>query len=171
MSENLHGELSGKLTGRINVHPDLVPITDDSDIQIDFEVLKGRLEHYAALDALSDFFKDKNLNRVLFDTLRNKISFTKGVLSIPNMTINSSLGFIEISGQQDAKLNMEYYVRVPWKLVTQAASQKLFGKRPEEVDPEDEIQYRDESKRVRFINLKLSGNPENYNISVGKKRT
>lgn len=171
VSENLHGELSGKLTGKIHVHADLVPIIDDSDIQIDFEVVKGRLEHYAALDALSDYFKDRNLNRIFFDTLKNNISFSNGVLFIPSMTINSSLGFIEISGRQDTGLNMEYLVRVPWKLVTQAASQKLFGKRPDEVVPEDEIHYRDETKRVRFINLKLSGTPENYKISLGKKRS
>lgn len=95
---------------------------------------------------MSDYFKDKNLDRVRFDTLKNQLDLNKGVLSVTAMTINSTLGFIEISGKQDMNLNMEYYVRVPWKLVTQVATQKLFGKEGDNI-PEDEIQYRDESKR------------------------
>jgi hypothetical protein len=129
VSENLHGKLTGRLTGKVHMHADMVPIIDDSEIHLDLQVLNGRLEHYSALDAMSDFFKDKNLNRVQFDTLSNTFDMVNGVLTVPTMTINSTLGFIEISGKQDMNMNMEYYVRVPWKLVSQVASQKLFGKK------------------------------------------
>jgi hypothetical protein len=170
VSENLHGKLTGKVTGKIHVHPDMVPIIDDSEVHLDVQVTQGRLEHYSALDALSDYFKDKNLTKVLFDTLRNQLDMYNGVLSIPKMTINSTLGFIEISGKQDINLNMEYYLRVPLKLVTQVGMTKLFGKKENDPDKEDEIQYRDDSKRIRFINLKITGTPENYKISLGKDK-
>jgi AsmA-like C-terminal region len=134
------------------------------------KVVQGRLEHYSALDAMSDYFKDKNLDRIRFDTLKNQLDFTKGVLSVPAMTINSTLGFIEISGKQDVDMNMEYYVRVPWKLVTQVAAQKLFGNKDEGEKEDDEILYRDETKRQRFINLKISGTPDTYEISLGKDK-
>lgn len=169
VSENLHGKLSGNLYGKIHMHADLVPILDDSEIHMDIDVTEGRLEHYAALDAVSDYFKDKNLTRVLFDTLHNKLDMTNGVLSIPNMTINSSLGFIEISGKQDLDMNMEYYLRIPWKLVTRIGSQKLFGSDDQSAG-DDEIQYKDDSKKVRYINLKISGTPDNYKISLGKDK-
>jgi len=169
VSENLHGKLSGKVTGNVHMHADLVPIIDDSEIKLDVEVTQGRLEHYAALDALSEFFKDKNLSRVLFDTLKNNLELNKGVLSIPKMTINSTLGFVEISGKQDMNMNMEYYLRIPWQLVTQVGKTKLFDKENQPAG-DDEIQYRDESKRVRFLNLKLTGTPENYKISLGKDK-
>jgi hypothetical protein len=171
VSENLHGKLGGTITGKVHLHADMVPILDDSELHMDIQVLDGRLERYRALDAMSDFFKDKNLNRVRFDTLQNKFDMVNGVLTIPAMNINSTLGFIEISGKQDVNLNMEYYVRVPWKLVTQAAAQKLFGKE-QVVDSlrNDEIQYRDESKRQRFINIKLTGTPDQYKISLGKAK-
>lgn len=171
VSENLHGKLSGKISGKVHLHADLVPILDDSELHLDVSVLNGRLERYAALDAMSDFFKDKNLNRVRFDTLQNRFDLVNGVLTVPAMTINSTLGFIEISGKQDLNMNMEYFVRVPWKLVTQAAAQKLFGKE-QAADSlrEDEIQYRDETKRQRFINIKLSGTPEAYKVSLGKDK-
>lgn len=171
VSENLHGKLSGKITGKIHMHADMVPIIDDSEIKLDVAVTQGRLEHYAALDALSDYFKDKNLTKVLFDTLQNNLEMNKGVLSIPKMTINSTLGFVEISGKQDLNMNMEYYLRIPLKMVTQVGMSKLFGKKDENPAPEDEIQYRDESKRVRFVNLKLTGTPENYKISLGQDKS
>lgn len=170
VSENLHGQLSGTIQGNVHMDADLVPILDDSELHLDVKVLNGRLERYQALDAMKDYFKDKNLERVRFDTLSNQLDLVNGVLSIPAMTINSTLGFIEISGKQDVNLNMEYYVRIPWKLVTQAAAQKLFGSREVSSDQEDEIQYRDESKRQRFVNLKISGTPDNYQISLARDK-
>ncbi len=171
VSENLHGKLNGTLSGKVHVHTDLVPIIDDSALEIDFEVTNGRLERYAALDALADYFKDKNLTKVLFDTLSNTLTLENGKLKVPKMTINSSLGFIEVSGEQNMNLEMEYFVRIPLKLVTQVGMQKLFGKK-EEIDPdqEDAIQYRDESKNIRFINLKITGTPDNYKVSIGKAK-
>jgi len=170
VSENLHGKISGKLTGKIHVHRDLVPIIDDSEIHLDFKVTNGRLANYSALHAMSDYFRNKNLDNVLFDTLSNQLDIRNGVLSIPTMNINSSLGFIEISGKQDMNMNMEYYVRVPWKLVADAAKSKLFGsKNEEEID--NEIIYRDETKRVRFLNVKISGTPDKFDISLGKDKS
>lgn len=174
VSENIHGKLSGKLRGQLLMHRDLVPIIDQSELHIDMEVLEGKLEKYAPLTAMADYFKDKNVAKVLFDTLKNHIDMNKGVLSFPLMTINSSLGFIEVSGKQDMKLNMEYYIKVPMKLVTDVAKQKLFGRRKEDepidVEREDAIQYKDTNKKIRYVNLKLSGNSENYKISLVKNK-
>jgi hypothetical protein len=170
VSENLHGKLSGRLTGKVHMHADAVPIIDDSELHLDVQVLNGRLENYSALHALAEFMKDKNLDRVRFDTLQNRFDMVNGVLSVPAMTISSTLGFLEISGKQDMNMNMEYYVRVPWKLVTQVAAQKLFGKKGRDTDGEDEIQYRDESKRYRFVNVKISGTPDAYKVSLAKDK-
>jgi hypothetical protein len=92
------------------------------------------------------------------------------IITIPKMTINSTLGFLEISGKQDMKMNMEYYLRIPWKLVTQVGMSKLFGKPGVSSTAEDEIQYRDASKKTRFLNLKISGTPENYKFALGKDK-
>ncbi len=170
VSENLNGQLSGKLAGKVHMHADMVPIIDDSEIQLKLEIVDGALKNYEAFEALSDYFKDKNLKLVLFDTLRNELDLNKGLMTISNMAINSTLGYIEVSGTQDMDLNMEYYIRVPLKLVTKAGMQKLFKKK-EEIDPDqiDEIQYKDTNKRVRFINLKITGTPDDYKISMEKE--
>ena len=86
------------------------------------------------------------------------------------MTINSTLGFVEIFGKQDLDMNMEYFLRIPLSMVTQVGMTKLFGRRNTDVEKEDEIQVRNDGKRVRFINLKLSGKPDNYSISLEKDK-
>jgi hypothetical protein len=170
VSDNLKGEFSGNITGNLLLHTDMMPKIDESEIHADVHVINGELKHFAMLDMMSDYFKDKNLSSVRFDTLDNHLDLTNGILTIPNMTVNSSLGFMDISGKQKTNMDFEYYIRVPWKLVTQAASSKLFKKKPAEVDPEqvDAIQYGKTGKRIRYINLKIEGNPDVYKFSLGK---
>lgn len=172
VSDNLHGRISGRLTGKIHLHTDMVPIIDDSEIHLDFEVIDGRIDNYGPMHAIADYFQDKNLDRVAFDTLRNRIDMTNGNIKIPAMTINTTLGFLEVSGTQDKHNNMEYFVRVPMKMVTSIAANKLFGKKKEEIDPEqdDEIIRRDPEKKTKFINIKITGTPENYKIALGKDK-
>ena len=171
VSENLSGLLSGNITGQIHMHPDMIPSVDDSELHIDMEVLDGRLKNFAAFEALSGFFTDKNLSMIRFDTLRNKFHLKNSVLDIPSMNINTTLGYFELSGKQNVNQEMEYYVRIPWKVIARAGVQKLFGnKKRDNSDQVDEIQYRDETKKTRFLNLKISGTPDNYDISLRKDK-
>jgi hypothetical protein len=172
VSDNLHGILTGRITGKILMHKDLTPRIDESDLQIDFSVLEGRLDNFGPMNAMADFFKDKNLTKIRFDKLENRLKLKNGRLEIPNMLINSSLGFMELSGSQDMNLNMEYYMRIPLKMVTSIASQKLFGKKREEVDTEqeDDIIYKDPNRKVSFVNVKITGTPSDYKISLQKNK-
>jgi hypothetical protein len=172
INKNIKGYLSGQIRCYVQVHPDLTPLIDHSEAQLDVHVRDGVLVNFAPIHALSSYFKDKNLNLVRFDTLRNKFTFKDGALTFPNMNINSSLGFMEISGKQALNTQMEYFVRIPLKLVTQVGFRMLFGKKQEEVDPDqvDAIEYRNLDKRVRFLNLKISGTPDDYKVSLGKKK-
>jgi hypothetical protein len=172
INKNIKGRLSGQVKCYIQIHPDLTPIMENSEAQIDVNIYHGELDNFTPIQAMSSYFNDKNLNMVRFDTLRNKLSFKNNTLSIPSMNINSSLGFLEISGSQSMDKQMEYYLRIPLKLVTQAGFHKLFGKKQEEVDPEqvDAIQYRDKDKTVHFINLKITGTPEDYKMALGKAK-
>jgi hypothetical protein len=173
VSDNLQGKLTGKVTGKIRMFPDLVPDLDNSNLEIDVRVLNGTLKNYEPLNAMSSYFADRNLAKVRFDTLANKLSFNEGILSIPSMTIASSLGYIELSGRQDMDMNMDYYFRIPWRMVSSVAGKKLFGRKPnEEIDADqiDEIVFRDPKRKTRFINLRMRGNPDDFNISLGKDK-
>jgi hypothetical protein len=63
-------------------------------------------------------------------------------------------------------------MRVPWKMVTETASSKLFGKKRDAVpeDQMDAIQYADETKKIRYLNIRVKGNMENYNITLEKSK-
>lgn len=171
ISENLTGRFSGNVRGKIHMHADMVPQLDESEIFLDFEILNGSLKNYKPLDALADYFTDKNLANIRFDTLSNQLEIRDGVINIPNMTINSSLGFMDISGSQNLDTHMEYYLKVPLKLVSKAAWQKLFGKKKDVTDDAhiDAIQFKDSDRKHWYINLKLEGTPDDYSVKLGKR--
>ncbi|RAJ05180.1 AsmA-like protein [Chitinophaga skermanii] len=171
LNNNLKGKLTGKIRSSVTLHPDLTPVLNDTRASLDILIHDGELVNFGPMQAMSAYFKDKNLKIIRFDTLRNKLSFTNGVLEIPNMSINSSIGYIEVSGQQSMDLTMQYYLRVPMKLVTNVGWQALFGRKKEEVDPDqvDAIESLDKGKSGRFMHLGISGTPDKYKISLGSK--
>jgi hypothetical protein len=140
--------------------------------QLNVSIYNGTLVDFAPMQAMATYFKDKNLRLIRFDTLQNTLTFTNGVLDIPSMDINSSLGFIRMSGKQSLDLNMEYYVRVPMKMVTKVGLSSLFNKKHEEVDlaQVDEIEYMDKDKKIAFMNLKVVGKPEDFKVALGKDK-
>lgn len=173
INKNIKGRLTGNIRSHVQVHPDLVPLINNTKAQLDVEIRNGTLVDFAPMQAMSGYFKDKNLRMVRFDTLKNVLTFTNGVLDIPAMNINSSLGFMEISGKQGMDMKMEYYMRIPLKMVTQVGFRALFGgKKQEEVDLDqvDDIEFRDKDKRVRFMNIKVTGTPDDYKIGLGKDK-
>ncbi|RZS98588.1 AsmA-like C-terminal region-containing protein [Cecembia calidifontis] len=172
INENLKGHVSGNLEGKFLVYPDLTPIIDQSEAKLTLTVYDGALVNFAPFRALSDYFSDRNLNRVRFDTLSNTFELKEGALIIPRMNINSSLGFLEISGRQSLDMDMNYQIRVPLSLVTQVGFRALFGGRSrEEIDPEQEdvIIFRDQNRRVRFLHINMQGRPDNYRVSLGRR--
>ncbi|SEW50104.1 AsmA-like C-terminal region-containing protein [Chitinophaga arvensicola] len=172
LNNNLQGTLSGHIKSNIRMHPDLTPVLSETESQMDIEISNGTLLDFGPMQAMAGYFKDKNLRMVRFDTLRNKLSLKNGMLEIPNMNINSSLGYIEVSGNQSLDMSMNYYLRIPMKMVTQVGFRALFGKKQEEVDIDqvDAIEYRDKDKKVRFMNLNISGTPDKYKIALKKAK-
>jgi hypothetical protein len=170
VSENLHGRLSASITGNIRVYPDFVPDLDQSEIHLDVEVLNGRLENYGPVMVLSEYFGDKDLSSIRFDTLKNHLDITKGVLTIPSMAIETTLGHYELSGTQDMNDNIDYYIRIPWKVIKEAARYTLFGdkKTDDGETGDDEIIEVDPAKKTRYLNLRISGTIDDYKIKLSK---
>jgi hypothetical protein len=171
INENLHGKISGTIDSKFLVYPDLTPIMDQSEAKLKLKVYQGSLVNFAPLNALSGYFGDKNLKKIQFDTLSNTLELKGGVLHIPTMNINSSLGFIELSGKQSLDLKMDYFIRIPLGIVTQVGLRSLFGTKDQkntESDKEDAIVYRDNEKKIRFVNINMSGTPSDYKIGLAK---
>ncbi len=167
VSDNVHGRVDGKIWGKIHMHADLIPIIDDSEIHMDFSIRDGALENYGPLEVLSGYFEDEALHKVIFDTLNNHIDMKNGEMTIPEMIINTNLGFVKVSGKQDMEMNMEYYISVPWNMVAKAGRNKLFKNK--DTDPESIGEF-DPEKRYRFVNLIITGDAEDYSVRMGKKK-
>jgi hypothetical protein len=172
VNKNIKGRLSGQIKSYVRVHPNLVPIVDNSKAEMTLKIYNGSLVDFAPMQAMASYFKDKNLRLIRFDTLENKFTYANGVLDIPAMDINSSLGYIRLSGKQSLDMNMEYYVRVPMKMVTKVGFSSLFHRKPEEVDLQqvDEIDYIDKDKKIAFMNLKITGTPRDFKVGLGKDK-
>ncbi|WP_276392198.1 AsmA-like C-terminal region-containing protein [Eudoraea chungangensis] len=173
VSENLQGKLTTRIAGKIRVYPDMVPDLDQSSMVMDVKVLNGKLKNYDPIVALSDYMGDKNLRNIRFDTLQNSLAIDKGKISIPVMTIESTLGHIELSGTHDDKQNIDYNLRIPWKTVRKATWQKLFVSKKDSIfdqDKVDEIVEVDPNRKTKFLNLKVQGTIDDYKISLNKKK-
>ncbi|RZS93982.1 AsmA-like C-terminal region-containing protein [Aquimarina brevivitae] len=173
VSENLQGKLTTTIKGNIRVYPDMVPDLDQSTIDMDVKVLQGSLKNYDPMQALSDYMGDKNLQHIRFDTLQNSLAIDKGKIRIPAMTIESTIGHMELSGTHDSDQNIDYFVRIPWRTVRKAAWQKIFGSKKEDstsVQQQDEIIEVDPNEKIKYLNLKIKGSIDDYNISLGKKK-
>ncbi len=172
VSENIHGKINSSINGKIRMHADLVPIIDKSEIHMDVLVLNGRLVNYAPIVDLKEYFENKNVNNVRFDTLSNHIDLTDGNMTIPKMIINSTLGYMIVSGSQDMEGNMEYYIKVPLNLIVKTGFKSLFGKDKKEIeiDKEDEIEYLDPNNKIAFVNLRIVGDSESFKVTLGKDK-
>ncbi len=170
VSDNLHGRLNATITGNIRVYPDFVVDLDQSEIHMDGQVLDGRLENYDYMMMMEDYFGDKDLTNVRFDTLENHMDITNGTINIPTMTIESTLGHMEISGTQDMDDNINYYVRVPWKMVMKAAKNSVFGAKKNDTNEVDEIVQVDPKRKTKYLNLNISGTIDEYKIKLGKDK-
>ncbi|MDG2153298.1 MAG: AsmA-like C-terminal region-containing protein [Crocinitomicaceae bacterium] len=172
VSENLHGKLSANIGGKIRMYPDMIPDIDQSEIHMDVQVLDGRLENYKYMQMLSDYMGDKDLNSVRFDTLQNHMDLKNGTLTIPNMTIESTIGHFELSGTQDMNFNMEYYLRIPWSIIKQGTRYKMFGDKTTKDGEtgDDQLIEVDPNKKTRYLNLKIEGNMDDYKITMSKAK-
>jgi hypothetical protein len=171
INKNIKGILSGLIRSNVQVHPDLVPLVDHSTAKLAVKIYNGSLVDFPPMQAMAGYFQDKNLRLVRFDTLENELTFENGQLSIPSMSINSSLGAIEMSGKQSLDMKMEYYLRIPMKMVTQVGFAALFDKKQGAIDSTqvDEIDI-GKDKKTRFVNVKVTGTPDDFKVSLGKNR-
>jgi hypothetical protein len=168
LSENLHGHLTADINSRVRMHPDFTPIIEETEAHVEARIREGSIVDYAPLHAMSAYFADKDLDSVRFGELVNTFDLKNGTLQIPNMTITSTLGFMDLSGQQamEGDMAMDYLVRIPLKMVKKAAFDRVFRRNRDDDGQPDEI-MEDPGKGLR-IPIRVSGTPEKYEIKTGK---
>ena len=100
------------------------------------------------------------------------MDITNGTITIPDMIIESTLGHYELSGEQTLAGDLEYYIRIPWKTIRKGARHKLFGSKKTSGGEtgDDEIIEKDPKKKTRYLNLRIKGTLDDYDIQLRKKR-
>ena len=119
------------------------------------------------MDMMADYFGEKNVRNVKFGELNNVFDFKDNELSIPKMEISSTLGFINISGKQSMDLEMDYFIQVPFNLVSKAVKNTVFGVKN---DGENKEIVSNDGKKRLFLNVRVKGNPDDFDIEFKKDR-
>ena len=139
---------------------------EDKIGKIKIKMTDGALINYAPLEEMGKYFKNKDLNRVRFDELKNVMIFNGGKMLLPFMTINTTLGTINIMGFQTLDYDMSYDIQVPIKLVAGAALNSLFSAKKGDDKKEDKVK---KGGKVKYITLHISGSADDYKFKLGKK--
>lgn len=180
LQENIKGQITGKIKSKVLIHSDLSIDLHRTNAHVEAKIENGEIRNFEPLKAMESYMGDKNLNRVRFDKIENVLDIKNGVVHIPKMLINSSLGYMLIDGRQNADMNMDYQVQVPLKMVKQAIVNTLF-KRKKKADgteealsedelPTDEIVSRPEGGSGAYIYVHILGKPDSYKIKTGKRK-
>lgn len=146
----------------------------DKDFNFDINRLTGKMKakitdgaliNYAPLKEMGKYFKNKDLDNVRFDVLKNTMVFNSGKMLLPFMTINTTIGTINIMGFQTMDYRMSYDIQVPLKLVAGAALNSLFASKKEDDSKEDKIK----KAKGKYVTVHISGNLDHYDFKLGKK--
>ena len=170
ISENVHGKITAKIKSKVRLHPDLTPYLEETNAHADVDVLNGSIVNYAPLHAMAEYFADKNLDQIRFGKMSNTFDIKDGVLYIPRMTITSTLGYMDIKGQQatTGDMAMDYTLRIPLKMVRKASFDRVLRKNKGD-DKEEDVIQEDPGKGLRIF-IKVKGSADDYDIKIVKKK-
>ena len=104
-----------------------------------------------------------------FDTLKNNFTLKNGVMTIPEMLIASTLGYLKISGTQEiiGKMNLDYQVGIPWKMIKDVAKNKLSRNKDQTEGSNEIITAAEDSKYLYF---KVKGDLDNFEVNLMKRK-
>lgn len=177
INDNVHGRLDGTIQSMVRMHTDFTPYLDKTDAHIEVKMREGMIENFTPLLAMSDFMGNKNLNRVRFAELENTLDFKDGVLSIPDMQIASTLGYIHLNGTHSLDMDMDYEIKVPLSLIKSSSwnmmkSKLRVGKNRKKAtqELEDEIIKEQKGLVKGYTTFTIQGNIDDYKVGVGKRK-
>ncbi|MCF6353082.1 MAG: AsmA-like C-terminal region-containing protein [Cyclobacteriaceae bacterium] len=166
ISDHFEGIINGKIVANVPILQDFSFDLARLTGKVKVKMTNGALLNYAPLKEMGSYFKNKDLTRVRFDTLKNIVIFNAGKILLPFMTINTTLGTINLMGFQDLENNMEYDIQVPIKLVAGSALNSLFASKKGDDKKGDKIR---KGGKGKYVTVHISGNNDQYKFKLGKK--
>ena len=166
LEENFSGIVDAKGIAEINFTPELKLDMTSTTAIFDLSVRDGALINFTPMQAAEKFLKNVNLDYIRFADLYNKFTLFDSQISVPLMSVASSIGQILIEGEQGLDQTYVYLLRLPMWLVRGSLFDTLSDM--DEMDPENaEIS---KMRSGNFLNLTVWGDKNGSNIKLGDKR-
>jgi hypothetical protein len=167
LEDNFNGILSADGIAEFFINPDFSIDIDNSTAMFNLSLADGRVRNFAPLQAVGRFTGSKDLDNVQFGLLRNSFTLMDGLVQIPLMSIESTLGLILLEGEQGLGGDFLYLVRVPTRLIRGTAWNMLSNQQRKEGEEEDEIE---EMESQKFARITVVGIGEEVEVKMGDKR-
>ena len=165
LNENFMGIVSATGLAEIFVTPDLKVDVPTTTAMFNVTIHDGALINFTPLQAAGKFLDNKNLDLVRFASLSNSFTLMDSKVIIPRMNIESSVGQMLIEGEQGLDKSFLYLIRVPKKLVKEAAKSVLSaedgGQESNEI-----MQY----QRGDFVKITVWSDGTESDYKLGDKR-
>ncbi len=179
VSNQLHGRMSGTIKTKAHLYPDLSPMLDRTEAEMNIKITDGRLENFSPMQAMGDFMGDRNLNNIRFAEMENAFDYRNGTLIVPRMKIASTLGYIHLSGKQSMDDKIDYEIQVPLSLVKSAgwnmmksklASSKKKSEDNDLKEVEEEIISEQSGLIRKYMTFKVTGTVDDFDVGMGKNK-
>ena len=165
LNENFQGSISAKGLAEIFITPQLKVDIPTTTAMFNVTVRDGALIDFTPLQAAGKFLDNKNLDHVRFSTLRNSFTLMDSRIMIPRMNVESTVGQLLIEGEQGLDGSFLYLLRIPTKLVRQAARSVLS-----EEDGTEDSQEVMQMQRGDFMKVTVWSNGTESDYKLGDKR-
>lgn len=166
ISDHFEGKINGEVVADVPILPDFSFDLARLTGKIKVKMTDGALINYAPLEEMGKYFKNKDLNYIKFDELKNTMIFNGGKMMLPFMTINTTLGTINLMGFQTMDYDMSYDIQVPIKLVAGSALNSLFSAKKGDDGKDDKVK---KAGKGKYVTVHISGSADQYKFKLGKK--
>lgn len=162
--DNLEGQLTFQTRLEAPISSDLKLDVNGLEVIADMTIEQGRLRNYEPMQALSRFAEVDELNDVSFNTLKNTITISQGLIRIPDMAISSNVLNMNLSGSHSFDNAIDY-------VVTMRLGDVLFAKRDKSSDNKEfeehlAISRRDDDHRIP---IHISGTVDEPQIGISRE--
>ncbi len=165
LKDNFAGVLSGSGMAEVYFRPDLKLEMDQTTAMFQVKLKDGALINFKALEAAGKYMDNKNLDHVRFDTLKNSFTLMDSKITIPLMSVESSVGLIIIEGEQALDNSYLYLLRIPPWLMKDAAKSALS--KAGDDGKEDEIK---KMKMGKFVMMTIWNDGVESGVEIGDHR-
>ena len=160
LADNIRGNLNGKSHCSMTWDGKNRFISEQLAATTTFEIQDGLLTNFKPIQKLAMFLEIDDINHIKFNNIKNNISISNRLLSIPEMEIQSNAFNLKLSGNHTFNNEYEYHFNM---LLSEILFRKIKKK-----DDGDFGKIEDRQGRTKVF-VKLLGKDDKFKISYDNK--